>query len=89
MAIGAPAIAVARLVLKQSMRLALIGGVAGSLLALAAWRILASRLFFMQAFDGVAFFIGVLVPLGAAALAAYAPVRRAVLVDPTTTLRYD
>jgi putative ABC transport system permease protein len=89
MAIGAPASAVARLVLTQSMRLALIGGVAGSLLALAVWRILASRLFFIQAFDGIAFFIGVLVPLAAAALAAYVPARRAILVDPITTLRYD
>jgi ABC-type lipoprotein release transport system permease subunit len=71
------------------MRLALIGGVAGSLLALAVWRVLASRLFFIQAFDGIAFFIGVLVPLAAAALAAYAPARRAILVDPATTLRYD
>jgi ABC-type antimicrobial peptide transport system permease subunit len=89
MAIGATAGAVARLVLKQSMQLALIGGIVGSLLALAVWRLLASRVFFMEAFDGIAFLIGVLVPLAAAALAAYAPARRAILVDPTTTLRYD
>jgi len=89
MAIGATAGAVARLVLKQSMRLALIGGIVGSLLALAVWRLLASRVFFMEAFDGIAFLIGVLVPLAAAALAAYAPARRAILVDPTTTLIYD
>jgi len=89
MAIGAPTSAVAGLVLKQSMRLALIGSAAGSILAFAVWRILASRLFFMRTFDGVAFLVGVLVPLAAAALAAYVPVRRAVLVDPTATLRHD
>src|SRR4030095_6476649 len=89
MAIGAPASAVARLVLTQSMRLALIGGVAGSLPAFGLWGILGSPPVFLQAFDGIAFFIGVLVPLAAAALAAYAPARRAILVDPTTTLRYD
>jgi predicted permease len=89
MAIGAPAKAVAGLVLKQSMRLALIGSAAGLVLALAVWRILASRLFFMGAFDGMAFVVGVLVPLASAALAAYVPTRRALSVDPASTLRHD
>jgi predicted permease len=89
MAIGATTSAVAGLVLKQSMKLAVIGSAAGSMLALAVWRILASRLFFMKTFDGVAFFVGVLVPLASAAVAAYVPARRAVLVDPTTTLRHE
>jgi predicted permease len=88
-AIGAPTHAVAGLVLRQSMRLALIGSATGSVLALAVWRILASRLFFMRTFDGMAFVIGVLVPLAAAAGAAYVPTRRALLVDPTITLRHD
>jgi ABC-type lipoprotein release transport system permease subunit len=43
----------------------------------------------MKTFDGTAFLAGVLVPLASAALAAYVPVRRAVSVDPTTTLRHD
>ena len=89
MAIGAPANAVAVLVLKQSMRLALIGSAAGSVLAFAVWHILASRVFFMRAFDGLSFVAGVLVPLAAAAVAAYVPVRRALLVDPAATLRHD
>ena len=71
MAIGAPRGSVARLVLAQSMRLALIGSAAGSVLALGVWRMLASRLFFMSTFDGMAFFVGALVPLAAAAVAAY------------------
>jgi ABC-type lipoprotein release transport system permease subunit len=89
MAMGAPTSAVAALVLRQSMRLAIIGSAAGSILALAVWRLLAARLFFMKTFDGTAFLAGVLVPLASAALAAYVPVRRAVSVDPTTTLRHD
>jgi predicted permease len=89
MAMGAPTNAVAGLVLRQSMRLAIIGSAAGSILALAVWRLLATRLFFMKTFDGMAFLVGVLVPLASAALAAYVPVRRAVVVDPTTTLRHD
>ncbi len=89
MAIGAPRSAVAGLVLMQSMRLAFIGSAAGSVLALGAWSVLASRLFFMKTFDGLAFFVGMLVPLASAAVAAYVPARRAARVDPANTLRYD
>lgn len=89
MAIGAPSRAVAGLVLMQSMRLAFIGGAAGSVLALGAWSVLASRLFFMTTFDGLAFVIGLLVPLASAAAAAYVPARRAARVDPAITLGYD
>lgn len=89
LAIGAAPVAVAGLVLKQSMRLALIGGVAGSVLAFGVWRILSSRLFFMSTFDGVAFFVGALVPLAAAGMATYIPARRAMHVDPMVALRYE
>jgi predicted permease len=89
MAIGASGSAVVRLVLKQSLRLAVIGSAAGSVLAMGAWRILASRLFFMRAFDGMAFFVGVLVSVVAACLAAYIPARRATKVDPMVALRYE
>jgi predicted permease len=89
MAIGAPRSAVAGLVLTQSMRLAFIGCTAGSVLALGAWSVLASRLFFMKTFDGLAFFVGLLVPLASAAVAAYLPARRAARIDPANTLRYD
>ena len=89
LAIGAPRRAVAGTVLMQSMRLAFIGSAAGSVLALGAWSVLASRLFFMKTFDSTAFFVGLLVPLASAAVAAYVPARRAARVDPATSLRYD
>jgi len=71
------------------MRLAFIGITAGVVMALAVWRILASRLFFIAAFDALAFCAGALVPLAASAAAAYFPARRAARIDPITTLRYD
>ncbi len=89
MAMGASTTSVAGLVVKQSMRLALIGSAVGAVLALGVWQLLASRLFFMASFEPMAFLIGLLVPLAAAAVAAYVPARRAVLVDPTISLRYD
>jgi len=89
MAIGASTASVAGLVIKQSMQLALIGSVAGAMLALGVWHLLASRLFFMKSFEPVALLIGVLVPLAAAAVAAYVPARRAASVEPTTALRHD
>ena len=89
MAMGASRSAVLRLVLKQCLRLALIGSAAGSLLAIGVWRVLAARLFFMRAFDGLAFFVAVLVPVVAASLAAYIPARRATKVDPMVALRYE
>ena len=88
-AMGASRSAVMRLVLKQSLKLGLIGSAAGSVLAMGVWRVLASRLFFMRALDGMAFFFGVLAPLAAASLATYIPARRAMRVDPMVALRYE
>jgi ABC-type lipoprotein release transport system permease subunit len=39
--------------------------------------------------DGVAFAAGLAMVIGAAAIAAYAPARRAARVDPALTLRAD
>jgi predicted permease len=89
MALGATARSVAGLVLKQSMRLGLIGTALGIVLALGASRILASGLVMINTFDGLAYISGVLLVLAACAAAAYFPSRRAARIDPITTLRYD
>jgi len=89
MAIGASTASVAGMVIKQSMRLALPGSVAGAVLALGVCRLLASRLFFMKLFEPIAFLTGVVVPLAAAAVAAYVPAHRAPSVEPTNALRHD
>jgi predicted permease len=89
MALGATTRAVTGLVLKQSMRLAIIGTALGSLLTLGVSRLLASVLVMINTFDAVAYISVVLLVLGACAGAGYFPSRRAARIDPTTTLRYD
>lgn len=89
MALGATAFSVARLVLRQSMRLAVIGGSAGCLLALGVSKILSSSLVMINTFDVVAFTSALLLVWAACAAAAYAPARRAARIEPIVTLRYD
>jgi predicted permease len=89
MAMGATSSSVAGLVLKQSMRLAMIGALAGSVFAMGISRILASTLVMIDTFDGAAYIGGVSLVLAACAAAAYFPSRRASRIDPLITLRYD
>jgi predicted permease len=89
MALGATSGAVSGLMLKQSMRLALIGTLAGATLALGMSKALASSMVMIRTFDGLTYIGGVLFVLVACAAAAYFPIRRATRIDPITTLRYD
>jgi hypothetical protein len=89
MALGATTDAVARLVLKQSGRLALIGICIGSALSLGVSRVMSSHLVFVNTFDVLAYGGGIVLVAAAALAAAYVPSRRAARIDPVTTLRYD
>ena len=89
MALGATIGTVTRLVMMQSMRLAVVGIVFGTALALGVSRFLASHLVFVNTFDSLAYAVGVLLVMAAALGAAYFPSRRAARIDPVTTLRYD
>jgi predicted permease len=89
MAMGATAGAVTGLVLKQSMRLGMIGLALGSLLALGLSRLLASVLVMINTFDAVVYIGALLLVLAACAAAGTLPSRRAVRIDPIGTLRYD
>jgi len=88
-ALGSTSRAVTGLVLRQSMRLAIIGALTGCALALGISRILASVLVMINTFDAAAYIGGVALVLAACAAAAYVPSRRASRIDPLTTLRYD
>jgi predicted permease len=87
MALGATTNAVTGLVLRQSMRLAIIGALAGGLLAMGLSKLLASMLVVIDTFDGAAYLGAVALVLAACAAAAYFPSRRASRIDPQATLR--
>jgi predicted permease len=88
-ALGAHRGDVLRIILKQGLRLTLIGVGIGLVGAIAASRVLASQLFGVTSTDPLTF-CGVVLTLAAVALAAcYIPARRAASVDPVDALRYE
>jgi predicted permease len=89
MALGATAGAVSALILRQSMRVATIGTLVGTLLALAMSKLLASKIAMIDTFDESTYLGGILFVLLACAAAGYLPARRATRIDPIATLRYE
>jgi putative ABC transport system permease protein len=89
MALGAGPRDVRSMVVKQGMRLALIGVFLGVAAALALTRLMASLLYGVKPWDPAAI-VSVAVLLSAVALlATYFPARRASRVDPMIALRYE
>ena len=88
-ALGAGSGQVIRLVMRQSLRLALIGTAIGALGALAFGRFLAYEIPGVELFDARAFVIGSLLVFAAAVVAALVPSRRAAGVEPLAALRCD
>jgi ABC-type antimicrobial peptide transport system permease subunit len=91
MALGATAVAVVRLVMAQSARVAAIGAVIGVLITFSALKLLSTfvRLRNVSFVDYGAFLLGLLLVTLAVAIAAWWPARRATRVDPSVTLRVD
>ena len=87
LALGATRRAIVALVVRQSIRLAAAGVVAGALLALGASRFISWHLTMIPAFDAVAFVAGMAIVLAAALAAAYVPSRKAANVDAVESLK--
>ena len=89
MALGAETGAVLKLVLKQGMKLVLLGIMIGVPAALAVTQVMKSLLFGLSSIDPTTY-AGVTLLLAAAAfLACWIPARRAAKVDPMIALRYE
>ena len=89
MSLGAGRSAVVGLVLRQSARLAVMGLVIGSVIALACTRAIASELQSILTFDLAAFSVGPALVVAASLVAAFFPARRATCVEPIVALRQD
>ncbi len=89
MALGATRIDILRLILREGLRLILVGGVMGLVAAFALSRVLKSLLFSIGPHDPASF-ISVSLLLALVALAAtLIPARSAMKVDPMTALRWE
>ncbi len=89
MALGSTVGDTLRLILRDGLRLALIGSVLGLVLAAGAARLLAGFLFEVSAGDPVVFGVAFLLLFGVALGACVVPARRAARLDPLLALRTD
>ncbi len=87
MAVGATGGHIARLVMGRAMGAVGLGIVVGLAATVAVTRLIRSLLYGVETTDPIAFAAGVAVLVASALLATYLPARRAVAVDPLTSLR--
>jgi putative ABC transport system permease protein len=87
MALGARPNGVLALITRQALRLALIGGAIGLVLALAAGRLLSFMLYGVKPFDPLTLASVTALTLSLTLLASVIPARRAARVDPAIALR--
>lgn len=85
--LGASRAMIVGLVVRQSVRLAITGVVAGAVISLGVSRMISAQLTMIPPIDVVALVTGAVVVLVAALAAAYVPSRRAAAVDPAEILK--
>jgi predicted permease len=88
-ALGAQRSDIIKMMLRQGITLTAIGLVIGLVMALAGTRYLASLLYGIGTTDPLTFIVVSLVLTCVSLLAAFLPARRATLVDPAVTLRFE
>jgi putative ABC transport system permease protein len=89
MALGAEALGILRLVLRQTLVPIILGCVLGAAGAVAVGSLVRSRLYGVSAMDPAALGIAALLLLSTMIVASLAPARRASRVDPVTVLRME
>jgi len=89
MAVGATGSHIARLVMGRAMGAVGLGLVVGLAATFGVTRVIQSLLYGVETTDPIAFAAGIAVLVAAALLATYLPARRAVAVDPLTSLRSE
>ena len=89
MALGADSAATVAMIVRQTLRVVLIGGAVGIVGALGATRFLRELLFDVQPTDPLTYAVVLAGALAIGLLAAWLPARRATRVDPVTALRVD
>jgi putative ABC transport system permease protein len=89
LALGAQAGDVLKLILRQGLKLALMGAALGLLAAFALTRLIEKLLFGVSATDPLTFAVIPLLLVGVALLACWVPARRAAQVDPLIALRCE
>jgi putative ABC transport system permease protein len=88
-ALGADARRVERLVLWHGLKLTVIGGAIGLVIALGLTRLLSDLLFGISPMDPIAFGATLATLVTVALAASYVPARRAARVNPVTALRAE
>lgn len=89
MALGAQRSDVLKMIVRQGLKLVLIGIAIGLAAAFTLTRVMTSLLFGVSATDPLTFITISLVLISVALLASFIPARRATRVDPMTALRYE
>jgi putative ABC transport system permease protein len=89
LALGAEPAALVRRVLAEGLRVAVVGGVVGVLIARAGGRVLRSLVYGVQTTDPASFAAALLVLLIVVIVGAWVPARRASVTDPAMALRAD